>query len=264
VKRRGGEPGDDPPVNLTGAFGDLERVFREAGEKKEEERQRSVSEQEFRGRRPSRRGFGRHLVGRVAATVFGFCLLGGGLAVGTGVFTSDDGTRGSGGGVPPETRHARGDAFRGLAVSADPTRHGQNWGVGVYPSANGHDTCVLAGTVRGAVLGMTHDGKFAGLDNTFVGQCDDVDRQHVVFTTRNYFSATGSRTLLYGYADRSVTALKVGPRNALKRLRVANDGTFLVVRTNPNALRGQLLEVDRGQLAASFTLQPERRPPKKR
>lgn len=254
MKRRSRKPEDERPIRLTGAFGRLEDSFREAGAKQDQERK--LQEQRLGAGRPDREGLGRRVLGPAVGMVAAFCVVGAGVAISTDFFAADDGSVGSGPKPPSETRHAPGDAYRGNAIAVDPTRPGLEWGVGVYPSQNGRDTCLLAGRVRGQALGVEQDGRFTRLSKDAPGSCGDVDTRHAIFSTRSYFNATGDRTLLYGLVDRTVTSLRLGPPGALKELEVASDGTFIVVVSGTNALRDQQFEITGASGTERYTLQP--------
>jgi hypothetical protein len=241
MRRRSRKPDEEQSTRLTGAFGGLEDAFREAGTRMEHEHGNEA--RRSRARRSPQRGLGRRALGPVIGTIAAFGVAGAGLAIGTDFFTADHGSVGPGPKPPNQTRHAPGDAYRGKAVAVDPTRQALQWGVGVYPSRNERQTCVVAGRVRGQGLGVEQDGRFTGLSDDVPGYCDDVDDRHAIFTTRSYFNATGDRTLLYGYADRTVTSMSLGLPGALKALDIASDGTFIVVTAGPNALRGQELRI---------------------
>jgi hypothetical protein len=254
MSRRSRQPDEERPTRLTGAFGSLVDAFREAGTKQEQERQ--IREKRRGVGRPVREGLGRRALGPVAGAIAAFCVVGAGVAISTDVFWADGGSTGSDPDPPAETRHAPGDAYRGNAVAVDPARPGLRWGVGVYPSKNGRDTCLLAGRVRGEGLGVEQDGRFTSLSKDALGICGDVDIRHAMFTTRSYFNATGNRTLLYGLVDRTVTSLRLGFAGALKELDVANDGTFIVVAAGPNALHDQQFEITTATGTERYTLQP--------
>jgi hypothetical protein len=254
VRRRSRKPDEEHPVQLTGAFARLEDTFREAGAKKEQER--GLREHQAVVGRPIRERLGRRWLGPAIGAMAAFGVVGAGVAISTDIFTADDRSAGSGSRPPVETRHAPGDAYRGNAVAGDPKRSTVRWGVGVYPSRHDRRTCVVAGRVRGQGLGIEQAGRFKGLSRDFPGYCDFVDGRHTIFTTRSYFKATGDRTLLYGYADRTVESIRLGLPSALKELDIANDGTFIVVAEGPNALRGQQLVIVGTTGTERYTLQP--------
>ena len=251
---RSRRPDDDPPSRLTGAFGSLEDTFRKAGER--EEAARSTGQRQPRSKRIPKRGLGRRWLGPVVGAITAFGAVGAGVAISTGVFTGDGGSAGSGPKPPDDIRHSPGDAYRGNAVAVDPTRPALRWGIGVYPSQNGRDTCLLAGRVRGQGLGAEKDGRFSSLSKDASGICDDIDARHAIFTTRNYFNATGDRVLLYGLVDRTVTSLRLGSPDALKELDIASDGTFIVVAEGPYGFRGQQFEITSRSGVERHMLQP--------
>jgi hypothetical protein len=249
---------EEPPGRLTGAFGSLEDTFREAGEQKEAARTAGEDRQPGT-QRLAGRGLGRRWLGPVIGAITAFGVVGAGVAISTGVFTDHGGSAGSGLRPPDDIRHAPGDAYRGNAVTADPKKPALRWSVGVYPSQNGRDTCLLAGRVRGQGIGAEQDGRFSSLNKDAPGLCDDIDVRHAIFSTRSYFDATGDRALLYGLVDRTVTSLRLGLPGALKDLAVANDGTFIVVVEGSHGFRGQQFEVTADSGVSRYTLQPDRR-----
>jgi hypothetical protein len=251
------EPDGQPPERLTGAFGALEDTFREAGEQKQAAR--AAREKKTGTRRSPGRGAGRRWLGPVIGAITAVGVAGAGVAISTDVFTADGGSAGSGPKPPGDVLHAPGDAYRGNAVAVDPREPTVHWGVGVYPSENGRDTCLLAGRVRGRALGAEQDGRFTSLRKDAPGLCNDIDVEHAVFTTRSYFNATGDRALLYGLVDRTVTALRLGLPGALREVDVATDGTFIVVAVGPYGLRDQQLEITSKTGVEHYTLQPAHR-----
>jgi hypothetical protein len=250
------KPDEDPPARLTGAFGSLEDAFRVAGEREEAARLAGAREPE--AKRSTGRGLSRRWLGPVVGAITAFCIVGGGVAISTDVFLADGGSTKPEPDPPAETRHAPGDAYRGNAVAVDPTKPAVRWGVGVYPSNNGRDTCLLAGRVRGQGLGVEQDGRFTSLSKDAPGQCGDIDVEHAVFTTRSYFNATGDRALLYGLVDRKVTTLRLGLPGGLKELEVATDGTFIVVADGSHGFRGQQFEITTDTGVKRYMLQPSR------
>lgn len=248
---------EEPSSRLTGAFGSLEDTFREAGEQKEAAR--TAGQDRPGSKRSAGRGLGRRWLGPVVGAITAFGVVGAGVAISTGVFTGHGRSAGSGPKPPDDIRHAPGDAYRGNAVAADPTSPTLRWGVGVYPSQNGRDTCLLAGRVRAQGLGAEQDGRFSSLRRDAPGLCDDIDERHAIFATRSYFNATGDRALLYGLVDRTVTSLRLGFPGALKELDVATDGTFIVVAVGSHGLRDQQFEITSATGAERYTLQPARR-----
>jgi hypothetical protein len=254
VSGRSRRPDEEPPSRLSGAFGSLEDTFREAGEQKEAAR--NAAERETRTRRFPGRGHGRRWLGPVVGAITAFGVVGAGVAISTDVFTADGGSAGPDPKPPVDTRHAHGDAYRGDAIAVDPERPAVRWGVGVYPSREDRRTCVIAGRVRGDGLGVEQDGRFTGLSRDVPGFCDYIDNRHTIFTTRSYFKATGDRTLLYGYADRTVKSMRLGLPGALKELDIASDGTFIVVAEGSHALRDQQFVIVGTAGTERYTLQP--------
>lgn len=250
------KPDEEPSSRLTGAFGSLEDAFREAGERTEAAR--STGDRQSRSKRSPERGLGRRWLGPVLGAIAAFGVVGAGVAISTDVFTADGGSAGPGPKPPEETLHAPGDAYRGNAEAVDPTRPTVRWGIGVYPSRNGRDTCLLAGRIRGQALGAEQDGRFTSLSKDAPGLCGDVDLEHAVFTTRSYFNATGDRALLYGLVDRAVTSLRLGMPGALQKLEVATDGTFIAVADGSHGFRGQQFEITTTAGVKRYTLQPDR------
>jgi hypothetical protein len=241
---------------LSGAFGSLEDAFRKAGEL--EEAARLAQAREPSAKRSPGRWLGRRWLGPAVGALAGFCVVGGGVAISTDVFLADGGTTGSDPGQPAETRHAPGDAYRGNAVAVDPRRPAALWGVGVYPSDNGRDTCVLAGRVRGESLGVEYSGRFTTISKDAPGTCGDMDVKHALFMTNSHFRLAGDRALLYGLVDRTVKTLRLGLPGALKELEVATDGTFIVVVNGSHGFRGQQFEITGETGVERYMLQPAR------
>ena len=200
---------EEPPARLTGAFGSLEDTFREAGEQKEAAR--TAGERQPRTRRSPGRGLGRRWLGPVVGAITAFCVVGAGVAISTDVFTADGGSAGSGPKPPDETRHAPGDAYRGNAVAADPSKTSRAMGRRRVPEPRTAATraCWPAGSA----------GKRWASSKTVALRASAKMPQAYATTSMSSTpssprgatsDATGDRALLYGLVDRTVTSLRLG------------------------------------------------------
>jgi hypothetical protein len=182
-------------------------------------------------------------------------VVGGGVAVGTKVFTADDDPLPSDSGAPADVRHAPSDAHVAQATSRDPVDARARWGLRLYPNGRG-DTCVLAGRLQDGRLGRVLDGRFSELPAGAPGFCTDLEAEHAMVVTRGATAGTGPRALLYGAVDRTVTGLSLGRPGAERPVTIAPDGTYLVVGVGAFAFRGQQLVIARGDDRRTVPLQP--------
>jgi hypothetical protein len=150
-----------------------------------------------------------------------------------------------------------------LAVAHDPVERRYPWGVRTYASQRGH--CILTGRVLGGQLVRLQDGKFATLGRTIAGFCGNLRRNHIVFTTRNYYDLSGGRTVLFGITDRRVASLDLLTAGAAERrpIRIADDDSFVAVRLGARAFHGQRLRIaftDGGTVTRPLQAGPSKRP----
>jgi hypothetical protein len=183
-------------------------------------------------------------VGPAVGAGLAFLVVGGGLAIGTKVFTADNGSVGAGPRPPERVQRAPGDRRLAQASVVDPTETSAHWGLRLYTSAQGK-TCVLAGRVVAGRLGIVQSGKFTELRANAPGQCVDLSPSHLIATTRSYAARNGARSLFYGVGDRTVTALAVGRAGRFTNVPIAADGSFILVRPGVQAFRGMQLRVRR-------------------
>jgi len=175
---------------------------------------------------------------RVLVTALASVLVVAGAATGTKVFLGDGGMldsdepglSGLDGRVEPAPD------YRQLAkASASDPAQPQPWGLRTFRSAKG-DTCLTLGRVVGGRLGTIRGGQFKELPTRAGGPCGDVEAHHVTMSSRTYAASTipGGRTVLYGAVDRTVTGLAIVSAEGRRTpVRIASDGTFLVVRAGP-------------------------------
>jgi hypothetical protein len=171
-----------------------------------------------------------------------------GVATGTKVFLGDGGMvhPDAPGLEDPAGRHDLAPSLLALAQAraADP-RGAQPWGLRTYKSA-GDETCVIVGRVVGRRLGVIRQGQFKELATSTGGLCGPLDAVHVVASTRVPApSEPASATALFGVVDRTVTGVRIlAATGRAAPVRIAADGTFLVVRAGANPFRGTRLVVD--------------------
>jgi hypothetical protein len=211
----------------------LEESFRRMGE----ERAAEMATE----RRQARRS---RALGPAVGAGLAFLIVGGGVAVGTKVFTADNGSVGAGGRPPTQVQRAPGDRRLAQAAVTDPAQPSARWGLRLYTSAQG-ETCVVAGRVVAGRLGVVQSGQFTELRADAPGVCGDLSPTHLLATTRAYAAPNGARSLLYGVGDRTVTALAVGRAGRFTNVPIAPDGSFVLVRTGVQAFRGMQLRVRR-------------------
>ncbi|WP_027006351.1 hypothetical protein [Conexibacter woesei] len=190
--------------------------------------------------------------GPVLGAVLGFLVVGGGFAVGTKVFTGDDGTTLTGRDGGAQVRQAPADRRLARASTEDPSVAGARWGLLTYQNTNGA-TCVVPGRLVGDRVGRVEDGRFAAYDASPPGaMCGVPAREPLLLWTRSMATGDGARAVLYGIADRSVTALRMTRGDA--PVPIAPDGTFLVVGAGEQAFRGRTLRVTRGGVTRDVAL----------
>lgn len=95
-----------------------------------------------------------------------------------------------------DPRYARLPGGADLAIQADDPDRKLNWGVAVYTSRDGRD-CLLAGQVRGNLLGLERNGTFHPYSNLRTGACGDLKRMEQVNEIW-YIEGRAPRTLVYG------------------------------------------------------------------
>jgi hypothetical protein len=218
-----------PPEEYGPALTSMEAEWRRLGAEVAAEKRR---------RRRSR------LAVRAGVPVFAaLALAGGTTATGTNPFLGDGGTQGAK--DAPHDQRA-GTAHRGLAEAPDPARDSLKWGVGIlYGKDDPTATCVLAGRVLGQQLGHLQGGQFFGLAIDAPAKCQPrryVESTHLVFVTRNY--NIGDRSLLFGYADRTVRGISLVTASQRQSVPIASDGSFISVRKGACAFRGEVLTLD--------------------
>jgi hypothetical protein len=86
------------------------------------------------------------------------------------------------------------------------------------------------------------------MPRTTPGTCGDLAFAHAIIAVQIYGPTTGSRTVLYGLVDRTVTSMRiVWPTGMRRSVPIAPDGSYLAVFAGIRALRGATLNVARGR-----------------
>ncbi|HEY6758199.1 MAG TPA: hypothetical protein VI318_01870 [Baekduia sp.] len=229
---------------------ELYEQFRAAGVRKtrvQRQRQRRVA---------GSGGWARHVPGPALGAIAAFLAVGGGLAVGTRVFVSDDGSAVRGDGSPGhDITRAPGDRRVAQATAVDPEVADARWGIRAYTNDQGA-TCLIAGRLLGGRVGRVVDGHFEEYPDDAVSVCNDLSAEHIATVKRPDTIDNHARVLLFGLVDRTVTGLSYGPRDALKPLTVAPDGSYLVAGIGTHPFAGQVLQVSRGAATKEYLLQP--------
>jgi hypothetical protein len=190
--------------------------------------------------------------GPVLGAVLGFLVVGGGFAVGTKVFTSDDGTTIASRDAGRQVRQAPADRRLARATAADPRVEDARWGLLVYQNTAGA-TCVVPGRLVDAHIGRVQGGRFAAYGADPSGaMCGTTTREPLLLWTRSFAIGDATRTALYGIADRTVTDVRLADSG--EAVPIAPDGTFLLVGVGDRPFAGRRLRVTRGGVARDITL----------
>jgi hypothetical protein len=190
--------------------------------------------------------------GPVLGAVLGFLVVGGGFAVGTKVFTGDDGTTLPSGDAGTEVRQAPADRRLARATSADPRVAGARWGLLVYHDTAGA-TCAAPGRLVGERVGRVLGGRFTAYDQSPSGaQCGTPADDPLLIWTRYYPIGDSTRELVYGIADRTVSDVRLAGSGTA--VPIAPDGTFLLVGVGDRPFAGRRLRVTRAGVVRDVTL----------
>jgi hypothetical protein len=223
---------------------ELYEQFRAAGERK------AKADRALR-----RRAWFAHVPGPALGAVLAFLVVGGGVAVGTKVFTADDDAPLKG--EPRQStslQPAANDRRLAQAVVADPKVAGARWAMLVYPDGTGA-TCATAGRLIDGRVGRVVGGRFRAYpDHVSGAACSDVSADHATVTERYYSIADERRTLLFGVVDRTVTGLSVEHEGTETPVAIAADGTYLAVGSGDGAFAGQRLKIVRGSAIKTIDL----------
>ncbi|MET0603991.1 MAG: hypothetical protein ABW167_18550 [Baekduia sp.] len=201
---------------------------------------RTLGERRARARRPQqrRRPMPRS-ASRIVVIALTTVLLVAVAATGTKVFLGDGPTieadpAGLTGRVHPTPSYRQ----LALASAPDPVER-QPWGLRLLKSANG-DTCLTLGRVVGGRLGVVREGQFRELPTRAAGMCAPLEERHIAMAVRDFTNSViaGSRGVLFGIVDRTVTRLRLRAANgSSSAIPVQADGTFVVVRPGWKAFR---------------------------
>lgn len=101
------------------------------------------------------------------------------------------------------------------------------WGVRIYPSAGG-GSCALAGRVKDGRLGILRGERFSPFTPNAPGSCARRD-QHLLIADQRFGTGAAHRSVLFGYADRTIRSIHItnGPR--VTPIPLAADGSFVAV-----------------------------------
>lgn len=115
------------------------------------------------------------------------------------------------------------------------------WGVRLYTNALGKP-CIVVGRVKDGQLGVLRDRQFSRRPPGTPGACVSGPDQHFAFALQRYPFPDQGRSVLYGVADRTVSAVTlVLPGGETQHLPIADDGAVLDVRRGAQAYRGVTL-----------------------
>lgn len=181
--------------------------------------------------------------GPALGAILAFLVVGGGFAVGTKVFISDDDTTLTSRDGGTEVRQAPADRRLARATVADPGIAGARWGMLVYQGATGR-TCVMPGRLVGGRIGRVVGGQFAAYGASPPGAtCGEPATDPLLLWTRTYPMGDSRRGLVYGIADRTVTEMRLADSG--EAVPIAPDGTFLLVGIGEQPFKGRKLRVTR-------------------
>jgi hypothetical protein len=230
---------DIPPERRS--TNELYEQFRDAGERKAR-----------LDRKVRRRARLQQIPGPVLGAVLAFLLVGGGVAIGPEVFTSDTGATLTGRGGSGEVRQAPADRRLARAAVTDPRVAGARWGLLIYQDTQGQ-TCAAPGRLVGGEVGIVQGGRFSAYAQSPPGaQCGRPTQSSLLAWVRYYRIAEQKRSLLYGVADRTVTDLRI--IGASTPVPIAPDGSFLVVGVGDHAFHGSTLRVTSGATTKDIKL----------
>lgn len=127
------------------------------------------------------------------------------------------------------------------SVRASDPGGGAPWGLRSYTSRTGQ-TCLVAGRVVGGRIGVLTAGRFKPYGSNVPGSCARPG-QHLFMAMLGYGAAAGSRSVLFGQADRQVKSLRLVSDGGSQAVSIADDGLFIVVRRH-GGFRGLVLHAD--------------------
>jgi hypothetical protein len=200
---------------------------------------RELARERTAAKNNARRDRRRHVLGRAALAAFTAILLGSGIAIAIRELQSDNGGPiSSDPGAPGHSLPLKPtNAVRARSTATDPLGI-HRWGLSTYTSERGRQCLIAARVVKGQMSVVSND-RVTPLSKGVPGFCDDLSRNHLIFTVRRYSVANGGDTLLYGQVDREVKRLVLKkPSQPIRKIRLFSDGTFLVVFAGNNPLHG--------------------------
>ncbi|HEX2085966.1 MAG TPA: hypothetical protein VHF89_09815 [Solirubrobacteraceae bacterium] len=233
------------------------RALQQEFERLGRERNAATRHQQRRGRLG---GVGRSLIAAVAAALAAAAV----AVAATRLLAGDDPTPTDPLPLPPSAERAPADARMSAARVPDPVG-GLPWGARLYTSRIG-SPCVFAGRIRGGELGTVRAGRFVPYPSRVGGTCASRPGQHLVLAVRRTAEPDLGRAILYGIADRAVSALALDADGWSRRIAIAPDGVFLHVARGPDAFHNVTLVAAVAGRERRFPLVaeapgPDRRPP---
>jgi hypothetical protein len=147
----------------------------------------------------------------------------------------------------------------GAARAKDP-HNSTLWGVRLYYNDSG-ETCALVGAVDHGRLGQIQNGKFRPLPQRASGECHNM-ADHIFVARRTYTDTPEPRTILYGQADRTITALQLQTHDGKHRnIPIAPDGSYILPLTGTNPLNNATLTTQTPQHTTTHKLKTNPPPP---
>jgi hypothetical protein len=147
---------------------------------------------------------------------------------------------------PSSVTRAPGDRRIGQARAADPDG-GPPWGVRQSTNPQGQ-RCLIVGRIVNHQLGIYNSGQFRPFPLSTPNNACDRGSDPLFEQARGYASdsVAGSRFVVWGFADRPITALQLKTSAGTKPVPIAGDNTFVAVLRGQDALRGVELLISDG------------------
>lgn len=183
----------------------------------------------------------------------------GGAAVATKVFLAADDPVKTDQNPGKNIAQAPADRRLGAARAKDP-HNSTTWGIRLYYN-NAGETCALVGTVNHGRLGQPQNGKFKPLPQGASGECHNMT-DHIFIARRTYTDTPQPRTILYGQADRTITALGLQTHDGKHRdIPIAPDGSYILPLAGTNPLNNATLTTQTPQHTTTHQLKTNPPPP---
>ncbi len=147
----------------------------------------------------------------------------------------------------------------GAARAKDP-HNSTTWGIRLYYN-NAGETCALVGAVDHQRLGQLQNGKFKPLPQRASGECHNM-ADHIFIARRTYTDTPEPRTILYGQADRTITALQLQTHDGKHHnIPIAPDGSYILPLAGTNPLNNATLTTQTPQHTTTHQLKTKPPPP---